>query len=121
MIAFRVQLNSAETVTAGAPGRESVLVSAGSLVRDPRYQPLDAPPIDLWLHVGGFRQGAEDTQRVVEWLDRRLKVGDEISISVVDVDEADISPPASERATAEVTESGERKQLAYLIRKYGLR
>ena len=67
------------------------------------------------LHVGGLRWTV-DGIRTVQWVERRLKVGDEVTIRVADVDEADISPPTRERPIAEVTESGERKQLAYLIR-----
>jgi len=120
MIAFRVQLSGGETVTAGLSGRDVVTVFAGSAVRDQRYQPPNEPPSDLRVHVGGIRRTDDGLQGTVQWLERRLKVGDEVTIRVVDVDEADISPPARERTIAEVTESGEREQLAYLIRKYGV-
>ena len=120
MIAFRIQLNGGETVTAGLSGRDVVSVVAGSGVREPSYQPPDEPPIDLLLHVGGLRRTVDGTQGTVQWLERRLKVGDGVTIRVADVDEADISPPTRERRIAEVTESGERKQLAYLIGKYGV-
>lgn len=120
MIAFRVQLNGGELVTAGASGQDTVSVVAISAARDPRYRPKDEPPIDLKLHVGGLRRTAEGTQGSFEWLDRQLEVGDEASIRVVDVDGADISPLQRERIMAEVTEEGERYELAYLIRKYGM-
>ena len=121
MIAFRIQLNGGETVTAGLSGRDVVSVVAGSVVREPSYQPPDEPPIDFVRRTSVGSDGTVDgTQGTVQWLERRLKVGDEVTIRVADVDEADISPPTRERPIAEVTESGERKQLAYLIGKYGV-
>jgi hypothetical protein len=120
MIAFRVQLNGGEPVTAGALGRDTVSVVAVSAVRDRRYQPKDERPFQLTLHVGGLRRTAEGIQGTFEWLDRQLEIGDEATIRVVDVDEADVSPPERERTIAAVTESGEREELAYLIRKYGV-
>jgi hypothetical protein len=119
MIAFRVELNRDEAVTAGLSGRHVVSVFVGSAVRDRRYQPADESPIDVKLSVTGLRRIDEEIQGSVEWLERSLRVGDRITISVVDVAEADISPVARERTIAEVTESGERQQLAYLTKKYG--
>jgi len=119
MIAFRVQLNDEAPVTAGASGRDTVSVVAVSSVSDPRHQRTDEPPSHLKLHVGGLRRTAEGTQGTFRWFERQLKVGDEATIRVVDVDEADISRLESERTIAEVTENGERKELAYLMRKYG--
>jgi hypothetical protein len=118
MKGFRIQLNGEETVTAGLSGRDVVSVVVGSTVRE--YQPPDEPPIDLRLHVGGLRRTVEGIQGSVVWLERPLKVGDEVTILVADVENDDVSTPARERTIAEVTEGGEREQLAYLIRKYGL-
>jgi hypothetical protein len=120
MKGFRIQLNGDETVTAGLSGRDVFSVVATSVVRDKRYRPADEPSIDLRLHVGGLRRTAEGTQGTVEWLDRELRLGDKVTIRVVDVGEADIAPPSRERTMAEVTESGERYQLAYLLKKYGV-
>jgi hypothetical protein len=119
MIAFRVELNRDEAVTAGLSGQHVLSVFAGSMVRDRRYQPADETPTDLRLSVNGLRRSDEGIQGSVEWLERSLKVGDRITISVVDVDEAEMSRPARERTIAEVTENGERQQLAYLLKKYG--
>jgi hypothetical protein len=120
MKGFRVQLNDEETVTAGLSGRDVVSVVVGSAVRDKRYQPPHEPPIDLKLYVGGLRRTVDGVQGSVEWLERPLKVGDEVTIRVVDVENSDLSVPATERTISAVTENGEREQLAYLIRKYGL-
>jgi hypothetical protein len=120
MIGFRIQLSSGETVTAGLSGLDTLAVTANSVIRDPRYQPPDDPPIDLTFYVGGLRRTEEGTQGAVQWLEKPLNVGDEVTIRVVDVDVADISPLRLERTIAEVTESGEKQLLAYLIRKYGL-
>jgi hypothetical protein len=120
MIGFRIQLNGEEPVTAGAVGLDTVSVAVVSLVGDRRYQPQDEPSLDMKLHVGGLRRTAEGIQSTFQWLERQLKVGDEATIRVVDVDEADISPLEGQTTMAEVTERGERKELAYLIRKYGV-
>jgi hypothetical protein len=120
MIAFRVQLNGEEPVTAGASGRDTVTVTAVSMIRDRRYRPEDEPPIHLKLNVGGLRRTAEGTQGYFEWVERQLTVGDEATIRVVDVDEADISRLKTESTMAKMTEDAERNELAYLIRKYGV-
>jgi hypothetical protein len=120
MIAFRVQVNGAESVTAGASGRDTVSVTAVAMIRDRRYRLQDEPPIHLELHVGGSRWTVDGIQGSFEWLSRQLTVGDEVAIRVVDVDEADISPLESERSMAELTENAERKELAYLVGKYGV-
>jgi hypothetical protein len=120
MKGFRIQLNGGDTATVGLSDRDVVSVFTGSAVRDRKYQSPDEPPIDLRLHVGGLRRTVDGIQGSVEWLERQLKVGDEVTIRVLDVDQGDISPPTRERTISEVTENGEREQLAYLIRKYGL-
>ena len=119
MIAFRVQLNGGKPVTAGLSGLHTMSVLAVSAVRNRRYQAPDEPPSDLRVHVGGIRKSAEGIQAHVQWLERQLEVGDVITISVVDVPESDISPPAKETTAAELMEKGERGQLAHLIKKYG--
>ena len=91
-IAFRVGLNRDKEVTAGLSGHHVVSVFAGSAVRDRTYQPPDEPPIDLRLSVSGLRRSADGIQGSVEWLERGLKVGDVVTIAVVDVAEADVSP-----------------------------
>jgi hypothetical protein len=119
MIAFRVQLNGGEPVTAGAAGDDTLSVVAISAVRDRRHHPEDEPLVDLKLHVTGLRRTADGAQGTFEWLDCALSVGDEAVIRVVDVDEADLSPVRRERAMAEMTEEAERYELACLLRKYG--
>ena len=119
MIAFRVQVNRDEAVTGGLSGLHAMSIVAGSAMRDRRYQAADEPPIDLRLHIGGLRRSAEGIQAHVLWLERQLEAGDVITISVVDVPESDISRPTKETTMAELTEKGERAELARLMKKYG--
>jgi hypothetical protein len=47
-------------------------------------------------------------------------VGDVITVSIVELSEAEVSTPETEMTAAELNEKGERLRLAYLIRKYGV-
>ncbi len=120
MKALCIQLNGGSKVTAGLSDPDVVTVVASSAMRDPRHQSPDEPQVDLSLQVVGLRRTDDGIQSSVEWLEQRLKVNDQLVIRVVDVDEADLSLPTKERTVADVTESAERKQLVYLIRKYGV-
>jgi hypothetical protein len=117
MIAFRVRLNADPGVMAGLPGEHVVSIFAGSAARDPRHRAADEQP--LRLHVGGLRKASDRSYDHLCWLERSLKLGDSITIDVVDVAEADVPTPRVTKS-ADVIEDGERKQLDYLIKKYGI-
>jgi len=119
MIAFRVQLNRAEAVTAGLSGEHVVSVFADSAAREPKHQPPSEPPTSLRMSIAGLRSSEDGSKIHVRWLDAPLTIGDEITLSVVAVAESDISRPIDERPATAVTESSERERLAYLIKKYG--
>jgi hypothetical protein len=73
------------------------------------------------VYVGGFRKSPDRRiERHVQWLKRPLRVGDVVTISIVDVPDTEVSAPDRERTYAEMTEEGERARLAILIKKYGL-
>jgi len=119
MIAFRVQLNEEEALTAGLSGLHAMTVFVGSAERDPKYQPPGAPRVDVRMHVGGLRNGPEGLRAHIRWSERLLRVGDTVTITVVEASESDISRLSEETPAAELTERGEREQLAYLLKKYG--
>jgi len=119
MIAFRVQLNRDEAVTAGLSGRHVVSILADSEATDRKDQPASNPPTGLRMSVTGLRTSEDGSSAHVRWLRGPLTVGDEITIAVVDVPESAISRPIEERSATGVTESSERERLAYLLKKYG--
>ena len=119
MIAFRVQLNRGEAVTAGLSGEHVVSVFADSAAGERKHQPPGEPPTSLRMSVSGLRSSEDGSKTHVRWLNAPLTIGDGITVSVVVVAESDISRPIDERPATEVTESSERKRLAYLIEKYG--
>lgn len=119
MNAFRVQLNRDETVTAGLSGLHVVSVFVEAAARVQRPPTPDVPSIQLSLSVFGLRTSEDGVGTNVRWWRRPLKVGDEITIAVVDVAESGASPPIGESPAAEASEDDERKQLAALIKKYG--
>ena len=91
MLAFRIALNDGTPVTAGIEGPHVVSVIACSVVRE------DVAP-DNWpagkrfrrrevdLHVGGL---VTSERAHVDWLKAGLKVGDRISIEVIDTSSVD--------------------------------
>jgi len=122
MIAFRVQRNDDAPVTADLSGQQITSVIVNSAVADPRCQDPGEPSPDLKMYVSGIRKvpGRKLTDggfSYVLWSERRLSVGDTITVSIVDVSEADA--PIKEKTSAEVIEDGERAELKRLLRKYG--
>src|SRR5512138_56192 len=112
MIAFRVQLNGGEAVTAGLPREHVVSIFA-------ELEPSSRAGTPLKMSVHGLRSSAGASKAHVHWPSALLKIGDEITIAVVDVPESEISRPLAESAATEVTEKAERERLAHLLAKYG--
>ena len=116
MIAFRVQLNRDEAVTAGLSGDHVVSVHAGdSRAIYRQHAPRTESSTGLSMSVGGLRT-AERTH--VSWSSSPLTIGDEITIAVVEVPESEISSPIEE-SSATRGEEYERERLAHLLKKYG--
>jgi hypothetical protein len=88
VLAFRVSLNGRSAVTAGIPGPHVVSVILSSVVRESGAfrggRPM--PERELGLHIGGL---ITSTREHVDWQDVDLKVGDKVTIEVVQVPEAD--------------------------------
>jgi hypothetical protein len=117
VIAFRVQLNRDEAVTAGLCGLHVVAVHADDLrAIYRRHAPSAKGGAGLRMSVGGL-QTEEGVH--VSWSSGPLTVGDEIRISVVEVSESEISPPIRQNRAAPENEGRERERLAYLLEKYG--
>lgn len=93
MPAFHVHLNGKKVSTAGV-GELGVLGAHVSWVRRTGEHTLSRKPgsveEELTLHVGGL---ITPTNEHVRWLDRKLKVGDEVSIRIVE--DAPIDRPRS--------------------------
>ena len=97
MIALRIELNGRVICTAGAEdlGVLSAVVDALGVLGS-EAEPLheeEVPPL-LSLAVGGMTRPKDGDQEHPIWIARRrLSVGDQISITVLDTSEAD--PPSS--------------------------
>jgi hypothetical protein len=117
VIAFRVQLNRDEAVTAGLPGNHVVSVHADDhRATYQEHAPWTEAGTGLRMSVGGLRT-AEGIH--VSWLSRPLRVGDEITIAVLEVPESEISQPVKSGSAAESrSEVSERERLAHLLKKY---
>jgi len=118
VIAFRVQLNQDDAVTAGLSGDHVVSVHASdsrAIYRD--KAPWKEAGTGLRMSVGGLRiaEGAH-----VRWFSGPLTIGDEITLAVVEVSESDLSHPIEARSTTSGKgEAHERERLTYLLGKYG--
>jgi hypothetical protein len=123
MIAFRIRLNGRKLATAGAAGSHVLTLLLNSIVRGDearRNWPADVPfeARDLTLDVGAMLRGRGGAKEHVRWSRRGLKVGDRVSVTIVDVRSAD--PPIERQTSDELTiERAERRQLEHLKRKYG--
>lgn len=128
MIALRTTLNGKKLCLAGAEDLcvlNSIVNAVGKLgdLSDPKRN-ADEPP-DLFLSVGGLTGRTDGDDEHLRWTEHQpLSVGDEISITVVEVDEVD--PPES-RIPARSTDQGHDKRryenalktLVELEEKYG--
>ena len=108
MPVFHVHLNGKKVSTAGV-GELGVL---GAHVSWVRRAGQDA---ELTLHVGGL---ITPTQEHVRWLDRKLKVGDEVSIRVIE--DAPIDRPRSrERSDHSKDLRAQKSYVKEMAKKFG--
>jgi hypothetical protein len=101
MVAFRVRLNGKQLVTAGLPGHHVVSAIICSVVRHPEQRsswPADRPFVqrELDLSVGGLDI---DNKQHVDWLRRKLKVGDRIELELTDSEDVDKPVRRTQRET----------------------
>jgi hypothetical protein len=88
-LAFRIQLNETNVVTAGIPGPHVVSTIISSVVREPgRTTPSGRPMLEreLELEVGGL---VTVDEQHVSWVRAALKVGDRITVDVIETSTVD--------------------------------
>lgn len=89
MIAFEVFLNGEKLCTVGWQDLSvlTAILNWRQLKTDDPLVKLDAE--DLRFYVGGLSSVAEGNREFLRWVDRPLKVGDEVKIEIVDTDTVD--------------------------------
>ncbi|MGC4090123.1 MAG: hypothetical protein QM756_20020 [Polyangiaceae bacterium] len=118
MIAFRVKLNGKRLVLAGLPGHSVLSAIVTSVVRDPGNKASWAGKRafverELHLWVGGLDS---DAAQHVDWVRRRLKVGDRIELEVMETNRVDVpksrrpKPPAPRSKATKKKVSPQRKK-----------
>lgn len=117
MIAFEIAVDGRKQCTAGtsASGVTSVVatwVRRAAHESTPRQPGTGAFEEELTLHVGGLWHDPDGARVHVQWLQHALKVGEQITITVVDTEQID-TPPT--RTREDPTES-ERQKRAYYER-----
>jgi len=119
MICFDVRVNGDKVCTAGI-GKFGVMSAMVNWVRRHPRPELKLPRTkQLELNVGGFcRQSSTGDGEHLRWLARALKVGDKVTISVLDKDTYD-EPKRREPYIARVEEQHEREYYERLKKKYG--
>jgi hypothetical protein len=118
MIGFRVQLNQNQALTVGLEGRHVLSVTVTSSERDPDRAPPGEAPNKQRLAVHGLQTGADGPRSHLSWLENSLKVGDTVTVQVVETTEAEILQPRKIDLAKE-REKFERQQLRQLLEKYG--
>jgi hypothetical protein len=110
MVAFRIQVNREEALTAGLPGRRALSVFVDCRVIPGQYR--------MSVSGGRISEVGHGTTHA-HWERWSLEVGDQITVSIVDVPESEVSPPSKETGAFGTSEDGEREELARLLEKYG--
>src|SRR2546423_2202812 len=118
MPVFHVYLNGRRVSTAGV-GDLGVLGAHVSWVRRQGGQTLAKKPNrvaeDLRLHVGGL---ITPVQEHVRWLDRHLKIGDEIRITVAEDGEID-RPRSRERQDRAKQLRSQKRYVRTMAKRFG--
>jgi hypothetical protein len=122
MIAFEISIDGRKTCTAGvSDGVASVIAS---WVRRPSRDPESGDPIpgrfeeELTLGVGGLTHDPDGAAVHLTWLREYLKVGQQITLAVVETDEAD-PPPTRDREDPAKDARRKREYYERLKREYG--
>jgi hypothetical protein len=118
MPVFHVYLNGKKVSTAGV-GELGVLGAHVSWVRRAGEHTLSRKPgsveEELTLHVGGLISPSEE---FVRWLDRDLKVGDEVRIRVADDTKVD-RPRRRERRDHSKELRSQKRYVRQMAKKFG--
>jgi hypothetical protein len=123
MIAFEISIDGQKKCTAGVSdlGVTSVIAS---WVRRVSRDPVSGQPIpgrfeeELTLDVGGLTHDADGGSVQVKWLQQPLKLGQQITLAVVETEAAD-PPWTRERTDPVSTERRKREYYERLKREYG--
>ena len=106
-ICFEIQINDEQAVLAGSADI-SVLTAIVTFVS--QHNELD-------VRVGGLVDSKDLSHEHVEWIDRSLKLGDHLTVRVVDASEP--APPVRRHVNdAEIEAAEERKYYEHLKRKF---
>ena len=117
MIAFEIAIDGRKQCTAGTSGSGVTSVIA-TWVRRAAHDSTSRQPApgafeeELTLHVGGLWPNPDGARLHVQWLQHALKVGERITITVIDTEEVD--PPLTR--TREDPAASERQKRAYYER-----
>ncbi|MGZ8920755.1 MAG: hypothetical protein ACXW3L_07215, partial [Limisphaerales bacterium] len=120
MLVFQVYLNGKKVSTVGV-GDLGVLSAHVSWVRrkgeQTRAKKSDSVEEELTLHVGGL---SSPTQEQMRWLDRDLKIGDEVRIIVAE--DSKINPPRSRERRDRAKElRAQKRYVKEMAKKFGWR
>ncbi len=89
MICFKIEVNHEEVCTAGV-GEFGVLTASVSWVQNRRQTSADVRDTTaVALVVGGLTDNGSVNDQFVDWVRKRLSVGDEVRIRVIDSSSVD--------------------------------
>ncbi|MGH7518997.1 MAG: hypothetical protein ACREOC_16285 [Gemmatimonadales bacterium] len=123
MIAFEISIDGQRKCTAGVPdvGVASVIAN---WVRRASRDPTSGQPIpgrfeeELTLDVGGLSHDPDGGSVHLKWLQQPLKLGQRITLAIVETEEAD-PPRARDREDPAWAERRKREYYERLKREYG--
>jgi hypothetical protein len=123
MIAFEISIDGQKQCTAGVSGLGVASVIA-SWVRRVSHDPASEQPLpeqfeeELTLDVGGLVHDPDGGGVQLRWLRQALRVGQRITLAIVDTDAVD-PPSARERTDPAWTEQRKREYYERLKQEYG--
>ena len=123
MIAFEIAIEDRRMCTAGVAG-EGVTSVIATWVRRPSHDPVTEEPLpghfeeELTLDVGGLTHDPDGSPVHLQWLRHPLKVGQRITLTVVETAEAD-PPQTRNREDPAVAAHQKRRYYERLKRELG--
>jgi hypothetical protein len=123
MIAFEISIDGQQLRTAGV-GDLGVLSAIATWVRRTSRDASSEAPIpgrfeeELTFHVGGLEHDADGASINLSWLDRSLRVGQQITVTVVNVDSVD-EPSGRHRQDPAWAEQRKRDYYERLKQEFG--